>query len=160
MLNPLKKAENAVKIVKRVMMKSVPDHSDLYLALLDLRNTSSRDIGCSPAQGIFERRTTTFLPVLGNVLRPRYAEKVKENLHYRKGRETQCYKKVARNCQNYMKEILYMCVLKEMRNHGEKVVVQGQVDIRANNISTEKGEYRRNRQHLSATAQGILFYTA
>lgn len=25
-----KKAENAVKIVKRVMVKSVPDHSDLY----------------------------------------------------------------------------------------------------------------------------------
>ena len=56
-----KKAENAVKIVKRVMMKSIPDHSDLDLTLLDLRNTSSRDIGCLTAQGIFERRTKTFL---------------------------------------------------------------------------------------------------
>ena len=74
-------------------MKSVPDHSDLYLVLLDLRNTSSRDSWCSPAQGIFERRTKTCLPALGNVSRPRYAEKVKENLHYRKGRGTQCYKK-------------------------------------------------------------------
>ena len=51
MLNPLEKAENVVMIVKRVMVKSVPGHSDLYLALLDPRNTSSRDIGCSTAQG-------------------------------------------------------------------------------------------------------------
>ena len=50
-----------------------------------------------------------------------------------------------------------MCVLKEMRNHGEKVVVQGQVDIRANNIGTEKREYRRNRQHLRATCTRDLW---
>ena len=79
-------------------MKIVSDHRDIYLALLGLRNTPSRDTGCSPPKGIFERRTKTFLPVLGNVSIPRYAEKVKENLHYRKGRETQWYKKVARNC--------------------------------------------------------------
>ena len=33
-----------------------------------------------------------------------------------KEEELNATKKVARNCQNYMKEILYICVLKEMRS--------------------------------------------
>ena len=88
MRNPMEKPKTAVKIVKRLIMKSVADHRDPYLALLELRNTPSQDIGYSIAKRIFGRRTKTLLPVSENLLRLRYAEKVKENLHYRKGRET------------------------------------------------------------------------
>ena len=30
--------------------------------------------------------------------------------------------RIARNCQNYMKDMLYECVLKEMRNLGKKLL--------------------------------------
>ena len=74
-------------------MKSVAYHRDSYLALLDLRNTSSQDTGYSQAQRMFWRLTKTLLPFSENLLRPRYAEKVKENLLNRKGRETHYYNK-------------------------------------------------------------------
>lgn len=48
------KAENAVKVIKRLINKSVTDQKDPYLALLDLRNTSSQDIGYSAGQGLWE----------------------------------------------------------------------------------------------------------
>lgn len=84
------KAENAVKVIKRLINKSP------YLALLDLRNTFSQDIGYSAGQRIFGRRTKTLLPVSEDMLKPRYADKVKEQLHYRKGGETHYYNKGAK----------------------------------------------------------------
>ena len=69
MRNPMEKRKTAVKIVKRLIMKSVADHRDPYLALLDLRNTPSQDIGYSVAKRIFGRRTKTLLPVSENLLR-------------------------------------------------------------------------------------------
>lgn len=75
------KAENAVKVIKRLINKSVADQKDPYLALLDLRNTPSQDIGYSAVQRIFGRRTKTLLPVSEDMLKPRYAYKVKEQLH-------------------------------------------------------------------------------
>ncbi|XP_062577795.1 uncharacterized protein K02A2.6-like [Saccostrea cucullata] len=90
------KAENAVKIIKRLINKSVADQKDPYLALLDLRNTPSQDIGYSAVQRIFGRRTKTLLPVSENMLKPRYADKVKEQLRCRKGRETHYYNKGAK----------------------------------------------------------------
>lgn len=75
------KAENAVKVIKRLINKSVTDQKDPYLALLDLRNTPSQDIGYSAVQRIFGRRTKTLLPVSEDMLKTRYDYKVKEQLH-------------------------------------------------------------------------------
>nr|XP_022296799.1 uncharacterized protein K02A2.6-like [Crassostrea virginica] len=150
------KAENAVKIVKRLIMKSVADHRDPYLALLDLRNTPSQDIGYSPAQRIFGRRTKTLLPVSENLLRPRYAEKVKENLHYRKGRETHYYNKSCKELPELHEGDVVRVRPKGNEKSWKKAIVQGQVDIRSYNIRTEEGrEYRKNRRHLRATRESF-----
>lgn len=95
------KAENAVKVIKRLINKSVADQKDPYLALLDLRNTPSQDIGYSAVQRIFGRRTKTLLPVSEDMLKPRYADKVKEQVNHRKGRETHYYNKGAKELPTF-----------------------------------------------------------
>jgi transposase InsO family protein len=51
------RAENAVKIAKRIMTKAREAGSDPLLALLEWRNTPSEQLGPSPAQLMFGRRT-------------------------------------------------------------------------------------------------------
>ncbi|XP_021346504.1 uncharacterized protein K02A2.6-like [Mizuhopecten yessoensis] len=43
------KVENAVKVAKSLMIKSITDEKDPYLALLNWRNTPSEGLGSSPA---------------------------------------------------------------------------------------------------------------
>ena len=61
------RSENAVKTAKRLMLKACESGSDPLLALLDWRNTPSEQLGSSPAQIMFGRRTRTRLP-MSNIL--------------------------------------------------------------------------------------------
>ena len=62
------KAENAAKTSKALMKKNRDASNDIYLALLDWRNTPSEDLGSSPAQRLLGRRTRTQLPEKKGVL--------------------------------------------------------------------------------------------
>ena len=67
------KAENAVKIVKRVFAKCRESGRSEHLALLDLNNTPAEGVGLSPAQRLFGRRCRTSLPISRRNLRPRHS---------------------------------------------------------------------------------------
>ena len=62
------RAEAGVKMAKRLMMKASESGSDPLLALLDWRNTPSEQLGPSPAQLMFGRRTRTRLPTADALL--------------------------------------------------------------------------------------------
>jgi len=64
------KAERAVGVCKRLMEKSLIAKTDFYLALLDFRNTPQAEIGLSPSQRMFGRRTRGILPVVSTQLEP------------------------------------------------------------------------------------------
>lgn len=141
------KAENAVKVIKRLINNSVADQKDPNVALLDLRNTPSQDIGYSAVQRIFGRRTK-------DMLKPRYADKVKEQLHYRRGRETHYYNKGAKELPTLQERDVVRVRPKGNEKSWKKAIVEGQVDIRSYNIRTEDGrEYRRNRRHLKTSKE-------
>ena len=67
------KAENTVKIVKRLFVKCRDSGESEFLALLDLRNTPTAGVGTSPAQLLMERRCKALLPVAGTLLLPRHS---------------------------------------------------------------------------------------
>ena len=48
------KAENAVKTVKQLFNKCKEDETSEFLVLLDWRNTPSKGMGTSPAQGLMD----------------------------------------------------------------------------------------------------------
>ena len=74
------KAENAIKTAKNIMKKAKQAGTDVYLSLLDWRNTPSEGMSSSPAQRMFGRRTRTLLPTSSLLLKPKIQEDVKEKL--------------------------------------------------------------------------------
>ena len=63
------KVESAVKSAKRMLKKTRESGADQYLALLDIRNTPTKDLP-SPAQRLMNRRTRTRLPMTDRLLEP------------------------------------------------------------------------------------------
>ena len=64
------KVESAVKICENITRKAVHGKFDPYLALLDYRNTPT-EIGSSPAQRLFSRRTRNLLSLSSKQLEPK-----------------------------------------------------------------------------------------
>ena len=63
-------AESAVKTLKNTLIKCADDGSNVYQALLNLRNTSRPGIMLSPVQLLMSRRTRTVLPIAKSLLSP------------------------------------------------------------------------------------------
>ena len=63
-------AESAVKTAKRIMKRAHESKEDVYLAILDHRNTPSERTGNSTAQVLMNRRTKTLLPTTAQLLKP------------------------------------------------------------------------------------------
>jgi hypothetical protein len=63
-------AESQVKILKRIIKKCKKDNSDLYLAVLEWRNTPVSGLG-SPTQISYGRRTRSLVPTTNSQLRPK-----------------------------------------------------------------------------------------
>ena len=63
------KVESAVKIGENIMKKAARGKFDPYLSLLDYRNTPT-DVGSSPSQRLFSRRTRNLLPLTPKQLEP------------------------------------------------------------------------------------------
>ncbi|CAB4010848.1 Hypothetical predicted protein [Paramuricea clavata] len=77
----------AVQAVKRLMKNAKKDNADVYLAVLDYRNTPTQGSESSPAQRLMSRRTKTLLPTTAKF----FAQRVVENHHQEivKGQERQ-----------------------------------------------------------------------
>ena len=73
------KAEAAVKTIKTLMKKCSMDGTNVYMALLELRNTPRQDTGLSPNQMMFGRSTRTLLPTATNNTTNKKQMRVAEN---------------------------------------------------------------------------------
>ena len=65
------KLESTVKIVKSIIKKSQRDKRDLWLSILDWRNTPTEFMNTSLVQRLFSKRTKTVLPTTSNLLTPK-----------------------------------------------------------------------------------------
>ena len=93
-------AERAVQTAKRLIKKCREGNTNVYLALLNLRNTPVPGIG-SAAQRKFGRRTKTLMPTSDVLLKPKTQkpEIVKQKLTDRRNQSKQLYDKHAREMQ-------------------------------------------------------------
>lgn len=72
-------AEKSVQIVKNMMKRSKGDE-DLFVALLEYRNTPTKGLSLSPSQLLFNRRVRTKLPVSDELLKPKIGEGIQDCL--------------------------------------------------------------------------------
>jgi len=90
------RSENAVKTAKRLMTKASESGGDPLLSLLDWRNTPSEQLGVSPAQLMFGRRTRTRLPTPDVLLSAPGAEAAQDALTASKHRQASYYNRGAK----------------------------------------------------------------
>ena len=62
--------ELGVKVAESMLKKCKKNNSDLNLALLEIRNTSTHGVGTSPTQRMLSRRTKSILPATKKQLTP------------------------------------------------------------------------------------------
>lgn len=83
-------AERAVQTSKLLLKKSVEDHKDFYLSLLEYRNTPIANLNISPSQILFSRRCRTKVPIHSNLLKPKVQSNA--NVHQRIEKNQEKYK--------------------------------------------------------------------
>lgn len=89
------KAELAVKIAKRLTIRADETNTDLFLALLEWRNTPAEQLNRSPAQLILGRRTRICLPICNKMLDTPTATAASQSLVKAKARQAHYYNRSA-----------------------------------------------------------------
>ena len=90
------KVESAVKSAKRMLKKTRESGADQYLALLDIRNTPTKDLP-SPAQRLMNRRTRTRLPMTDRLLEPALETDLKPRMLNAQSRQAAYYNRNAKD---------------------------------------------------------------
>ncbi|XP_054709030.1 uncharacterized protein K02A2.6-like [Uloborus diversus] len=150
--------ESAVKIVKRIMKRSLFAKEDPYLGLLNYRNTPIENISKSPAQLLLGKRTRTLVPTTNNLFKPSfnsYPEIThrKEDLRQRKSEAD--YKKSVLPEFQYG-DIVYMQPQKK-NDTWKKAVVTKTLTPRRLEVTTDNGQkYVRNRREQWKDVQDII----
>ncbi|CAB4043253.1 Hypothetical predicted protein, partial [Paramuricea clavata] len=151
------RAENAVQAVKRLMKKAKKDNADVYLAVLDYRNTPTQGSESSPAQRLMSRRTKTLLPTTAKLLAPRVVENHHQEIVKGQERQAKYYNRGAKDLPRLKKEDKV-----RIQDHGQglkkspsvKATVKAEVGIRSYEVETQDGQVlRRNRSHLRKTTE-------
>ena len=93
------KVENAIKTAKSIMKKAKQAGTDIYLSLLDWRNTPSEGMSSSPVQRMFGHRTRTLLPTTSYRLKPKVQEDVKDKLLKQKSKQAKYYNQNTKELQ-------------------------------------------------------------
>lgn len=144
------KAESAVKIAKYLVKKTKRQSQDLWLALLEWRNTPTDGMDTSPAQRLMSRRTRTLLPVVKSLLKPKVETTVQEKLICKKRK----YKSYYDQHSKPLPELeIGEGVLVKKPLKSEPKWIPGRILEKPSSRSYIVGfngkEYRRNREYIS-----------
>lgn len=148
------KAEAAVKTAKSIIKKAMASGRDVYLALLDLRNTPTQGQETSPAQRSLGRRTRTLLPTTTTLLRPEgilvgdIHRKILQRQETQKSyydRKTKALKPLEEG------DVVRLQPFVNRKAPWAKGQIIRRLDDRSYEVSSGNHTYRRNRVHLKAT---------
>lgn len=145
--------ESAVKIIKKIMKKSLFAKEDPYLGLLNYRNTTLENVGKSPAQLLLGKRTRTLVPTSSSLFKPSfnsYSEITQRKEDVRQKKSECDHKKIA--LPEYKKgDVIYMQPHKKNETW-KKAVVTKTLTPRRFEVTTDNGQtYVRNRMFLRGT---------
>lgn len=140
------KAESAVKIVKQLMKKSEASKSDIYLALLNWRNTPNK-IDSSPTQRLFSRRTRCLVPMMDRLLAPDVESSVKQKITSNKSQAKLYYDQGAKSLKPLF---IGDSVLVRLDGAQSKVpwkegTIMNKISERSYLVNVGEKSYRRNR---------------
>ena len=130
------KLDNLVKTAKNLLKKSKAARSDIYLALLEWRNTPSEGLASSPAQRMFGRRTRTLIPTTNELLKPKVVEDVPGKLLKRKQGQAKYYNISAKELPLLSSGDVVRVKPTDRSDPWYKAPVGQQVDVRSYDVRT------------------------
>lgn len=144
-------AERAVRSAKHLLEKCARDGTDVYAALLSLRNIP-RDGLPSPAQRLLSRRTKTLIPMTKAMYMPKVETQVKEALTHARKKGKSCYDRSAKPLTSL--HAGQTVRLQTNRGYDRLATVIGRAS-QPNSYQVQAGEatYVRNRRHLLQTPE-------
>jgi len=150
------KVENAVKTMKGLMTKARESGEDVFLSLLDWRNTPSEYLTNSPSQILFNRRTRTSLPTASSLLDSISARAANSALTAAKQKQAYYYDRFAKD-----KPKLTVGQTVRMKYDNTSDWRKGEISevlpYRSYNIRMEDGSVRRRiSKHVSFTNEPPL----
>lgn len=83
--------EKGVGIAKSLLKKSSENRNELWLALLEYRNTPLKEVNASPTELLMSRKTRTLLPAKIQLFDPSVVPSIRQNIHYRNARSKRYY---------------------------------------------------------------------
>ena len=141
------KAESAVKTAKMLMRKAIHSGSDIWLSVLEYRNTPTQALDSSPAQRMFCRATRTRLPTKPSTMGQRpvdfenLLERKEKNQHHQKHAFDQGSKQLQPLDQGQKARVL-------IQGQWKQVTVVRQADRTGRSYIVKLPDGRRNRRHL------------
>ena len=143
------KAESAVKIAKQLMRKAKETKSDVYVALLDWRNTPTVNMDSSPVQRLMQKRTRTLIPTSENLLEPEVCRDVKQKQIIKRQMTKRNYDKQAHPLPQLLEgQPVYV----RSQGKGQPKCMPGEcherLTDRSYTVRCEDSIYRRNRVDL------------
>lgn len=143
-------AERNVQTAKNLLRKCHLDGSDVYKALLMLRNTDRSETLKSPAQRLYSRKTRTTIPTTKEQLKPNIVENVPDELTKTRIKQKQYADRCSK--QRPQLQIGDEVVMKTGHRVWEPAIVTNSTEY-PRSVIVKKGdsEYRRNQSHLKKT---------
>ena len=108
------------------MKRAKRSKQDVYLSILDFRNTPSEGMSSSPAQRLMSRRTETRLPTTRSLLKPEIAKSVSSEIRHNKDFKCKYYNQTAKD-------------LPELKQ-GQEVWLAPKQNDRTQNVDERNGE--------------------
>ena len=102
-----RKAESAVKIAKKLMIKAKEAGTDQYLALLDYHNIPTEGMNSSPALRLLGRRTKTTLPTAKELLMPKTITNTLKKLGEKRMKQATYYNRNAKDILKKRRRSVY-----------------------------------------------------
>lgn len=87
--------ENAVKLVKTMLKKARYESQNMYVYLLEYRNTPITGVGLSPSQMLMSRVLKAKLPTVETLLKPKVCKNVKDTLQQVQSKQKMFYDRTA-----------------------------------------------------------------
>lgn len=88
-------SERCIGTIKNLLKKALEDKKDIYVALLQYRNTPISNGKYSPAELLFSRSLNDKLPTSPKLLKPKIAEDAKDDLTFRQWTQKRFYDRKA-----------------------------------------------------------------
>ncbi|XP_054283219.1 uncharacterized protein K02A2.6-like [Macrosteles quadrilineatus] len=160
------KAEATVKIakktLKRLFDKAEEEDIDIWLAILEWRNTESKGVASSPVQRIMSRRTRSLVPMKSELFKPYVQTQVRDRLIKKKQMYKYQYDRSSRHLPDL--EIGQGVAVKTKPQQTNSKWAMGTVvskpSSRSYIIKTPEGLYRRNREMLKPSPSPKCSHTA